>query len=209
MYKTREEWLEEAIKLLNTEVFSGDLSDDITEGLKAHQVGCSLFSGNKAGDTVFPYEGEDIVGVEEFFPPTIHIDERIKEPETIVACLAHECIHCFMNIRKHNKQFGYEAKKIGFESPYTKLCVGEDLAIKCKMIAEKLGEWPGTAIVPHKKEKKKKTFSGKIFCPNCGWEARITEKMFKSHGEGLPTCPCGTKMALDCEDIDIHDEDDE
>ena len=57
-----------------------------------------------------------------------------------------------------------------------------------------------------KKEKKKKTFSGKLFCPNCGFEVRISEKMFKDHGGQMPICPCGTHLALDCTEDPIEDD---
>ena len=71
-------------------------------------------------------------------------------------------------------------------------------------IAKKLGPFPGKPVIPHKKEKKKRTFSGKLFCPNCGFEVRITEKMFKDHGERMPICPCGTHLALDCTEDPIE-----
>ena len=45
-----------------------------------------------------------------------------------------------------------------------------------------------------------------IICPNCGFEVRITEKMFKDHGEQMPICPCGTRLALDCTEDPIEDD---
>ena len=108
MYNTREEWLREAVKLLNDEVFGGEL--DLIE----YQISCALLGGKKLGEVVFPYEGDDIAGLDDFFPPTIHIDEKIKESTQMVIVLAHECIHAFMNIKDHKKRFKYEAKKIGF-----------------------------------------------------------------------------------------------
>ena len=44
------------------------------------------------------------------------------------------------------------------------------------------------------------------FCPNCGFEVRIAEKMFKEHGEQMPICPCGTRLALDCTEDPIEDD---
>ena len=200
MYNTREEWLREAVKLLNDEVFGGEL--DLIE----YQISCALLGGKKLGEVVFPYEGEDIAGLDDFFPPTIHIDEKIKESAQMVIVLAHECIHAFMNIKDHKKRFKYEAKKIGFESPFTQCNPNEELTSKCHDIAKKLGPFPGKPVIPHKKEKKKKTFSGKLFCPNCGFEVRISEKMFKDHGGQMPICPCGTHLALDCTEDPIEDD---
>ncbi len=37
-------------------------------------------------------------------------------------------------------------------------------------------------------------------CNNCGYEMKVSRKMFEKHGKQLPTCVCGTKMALDLED---------
>lgn len=190
MYSTREEWLREAVKLLNSQLFEGTL--DLIE----YQISCSLLSGKKLGEVVFPYEGED-VKLDDFFPPTIHIDEKIKEPYKIVATLAHECIHAFMNIKKHNKAFGNAARKIGFEPPFTQFNPSNELIDTCKSIASQLGEFPGKPVIPHAKQVKPKTFTGVIFCPECGYELRVSEKMFKGHGEALPTCVCGAKMALD------------
>ena len=65
MYNTREEWLREAVKLLNDEVFGGEL--DLIE----YQISCALLGGKKLGEVVFPYEGDDIAGLDDFFPPTI------------------------------------------------------------------------------------------------------------------------------------------
>ena len=39
-----------------------------------------------------------------------------------------------------------------------------------------------------------------MFCAECGYEMKTTRKMFEKHGQKLPTCVCGAKMALDLED---------
>lgn len=195
MYSTREEWLRKAVELLDDQVFGGELG--IKTESRQYQISCALLGGKKLGEVVMPWQGED-VSLDDFFPPTIHIDEKIKDPAEMVETLAHECIHCFMDIKGHGKRFKAEASKIGFEAPFTQLNVGEELASKCHEISRQLGEFPGKPVIPHKKEKKEKTFSGVLFCPECGYELRVAEKMFKSHGESLPTCPCGCKMALDC-----------
>lgn len=199
MYKTREEWLRKAVELLDDQVFNGELGTK--QNLIQFQIGCALLGGRKLGEVVMPWQGED-VSLDDFFPPTIHIDEKIKEPAEMVETLAHECIHCFKDIRGHGKKFANEARKIGFEPPFTQLVVNEELAAKCHEISKQLGEFPGKPVIPHKKEKKEKTFSGILFCPECGYQLRVTEKMFKNHGEALPTCSCGAKFALDCSNLE-------
>ena len=188
-YETREQWLRACVDLVNEKVYSGDM--DIVK----YQISSALLGGKQLGNTLMPFDGED-VGLDDFFPPTIHIDEKIQDPVTIVATVAHEMIHAFKDIRKHGKQFGAVAGPAGFEKPYASLHLGEDLSMKCYEIADALGVFPGQAVKPHKKEKKPKTFSGVIFCPECGYELRVKEKAFKQHG--LPVCPCGCEMALDC-----------
>lgn len=188
-YETREQWLRACVDLVNEKVYGGDM--DIVK----YQISSALLGGKQLGNTIMPFDGED-VGLDDFFPPTIHIDEKIQDPVTIVATVAHEMIHAFKDIHKHGKQFGAVAGPAGFEKPYVTLHLGEDLSMKCHEIADELGVFPGQAVKPHKKEKKPKTFSGVIFCPECGYELRVKEKAFKQHG--LPVCPCGCKMALDC-----------
>lgn len=200
IYKTREEWLRKAVDLLNRDVFNGSLILEERQDLIDYQVSCALLNGRKLGEVVLPFEDNEDVSLDDFFPPTIHIDEKIKSPVEIIEVLAHECIHCFKNIRKHGKLFAKEAKAIGFEKPYTEIHANYDLASRCKAIAAELGEFPGKPVIPHKKETKKRKFSGKLFCPSCGYEVRISEKMFKDHNQEFPTCPCGQKFALDCTD---------
>lgn len=195
LYSTREEWLRAAVPLINEQIFDNQFN------IEQYQVSTALLGGRAAGDTIMPWDGED-VGLDDFFPPTIHIDEKTKDPHDIIAILAHEMIHAFGNIKTHGKAFGRYAGPAGFEKPYTKLNIGDDLRVKCELIAESLGEWPGKPVIPHQKEKKPKTFSGKLFCPECGYELKVSEKMFMKHGQGLPTCPCGCQMALDCTDIE-------
>ena len=196
-YETREQWLRACVELVNEKVYNGDM--DIVK----YQISSALLGGKALGNTVMPFDGED-VGLDDFFPPTIHIDEKIQDPVTIVATVAHEMIHAFKDIRKHGKQFGAIAGPAGFEKPYASLHLGEELSMRCHEIADELGVFPGQPVKPHKKEKKPKTFSGVLFCPECGYELRVKEKAFNKHG--LPTCPCGCKMALDMENIDAADE---
>ena len=59
------------------------------------------------------------------------------------------------------------------------------------------------AITEEKKESKKNTLIG--FCSNCGYEIKVSRKMYEKHGQVMPTCICGSKMALDCEDGNKED----
>ena len=39
-----------------------------------------------------------------------------------------------------------------------------------------------------------------FFCPECDYEVKTNKKMFEAHGQGIPTCPCGAKMGIACDE---------
>lgn len=198
-FSTREEWLRSAVDLINEKIFNNEFE------IEQYQVSMALLGGKKLGDTIMPYQGED-VGLDDFFPPTIHIDEKIKESNMIVAVLAHEMIHAFGDVHGHGKAFAKYAAPVGFEKPFSQININETLGSLCREISKELGTWPGKPLAVHPKEKKPKNFSGVLFCPECGYELRVSETMFNKHNQGLPTCPCGCHMALDCENEDGAEE---
>ena len=62
-------------------------------------------------------------------------------------------------------------------------------------------------VSSNKNSRKKTSTSGNSNkCPECGFEMKTTRKMFEKHGKKLPTCVCGTKMALDLEDYEESEE---
>ena len=76
-------------------------------------------------------------------------------------------------------------------------------------MVEKYGEFPGKPVIIKKKPKaegKGKKGTIKFFCPDCEYEMKTTRKMFEKHGKKLPTCVCGTKMAIDLSDEDPEEE---
>ncbi len=195
--KQREEWLKEAVNLINRDLFGGELTID------QYQIAFGWCKSARAmGETIYPYEGED-VEVDDFFPKTIHIDIKLKEPETILATLAHEMIHCFKGIKGHRKAFAIEAHKIGFEDPVKEYHPSESLLEICRDIAVELGDYDGAPIVVRKKAGASRKRKGLLFCPQCGFECRAKEKDINAYG--IPTCACGTKMGLACEDEDIKE----
>lgn len=193
VYYTRERWLRGAVDKINEKIFGGKLN------MIEYQITMSILPKTTLGNVVFPYNGEDVSG-SDFFPPSIHINETIRNEWEIVMTIAHECIHCFMDIRNHNKRFEKEAAAIGFEKPFKSLQYSDDLLLTCKEIAAELGDFPGKPISIKPKGEKKNKFSGVIFCPECGYELKIKEKIWKQYNEALPTCTCGCKMAMDLSD---------
>ena len=96
-------------------------------------------------------------------------------------------------------------EKYYFQSPFTSYnpsaYLVEILTIVHKMLVSKYGEFPGETVIIYPKEKKEgKKNTVVMFCPECGYEIKVSRKMHEKHGQGYPTCVCGAKMAIDCED---------
>lgn len=198
---TREKWLRQAVEYLDADLFGGAL--DLLN--HKYQITCGRCPGQKLADTIQPYQGED-VKLEDFFPTTISVSHTMKEPREMLFTLAYECIKAFWNIDKiKSKQFKDLANKYYFDAPFTSPHPTAHLESIIDSIYKKLvanhGEWPGEAVVIRPKvakEKKKNSFT--VFCPDCGYELKVSRKMLEKHQGTLPTCPCGTKMGLDLEE---------
>lgn len=194
---TREEWLQHAVELIDTEIFNGDL--DILN--HKFQVNCGICPGKKNSYTHQPYDGED-VKLEDFFPTTISISHLIKDPYEILGNLARECVFAFFNEKGVNKRTKALFGKYYFGDPFTSFNATSTLSDKLKLIyktlVEKYGDFPGEAVRVYPKDKKdgkKNTLT--MFCPECGYEIKVTRKMHEKHGQGTPTCMCGAKMGID------------
>lgn len=197
---TREEWLRHAVEMLDTELFDGDL-DTINHKF---QINCGICPGKKQSNTIQPYDGEN-VKLEDFFPTTISIDHKISDPIERLGVLARECVFAFFNEKGNNKRVKSLMEKYYFHAPFTSYNPSpyliEILTIINTTLVKKYGEFPGETVIVYPKEKKegkKNTFV--LFCPDCGYQIKVSRKMHEKHGQGLPTCVCGSKMAVDCED---------
>lgn len=197
---TREKWLRHAVELLDTKLFNGDL--DLFN--RQYQVGIGRCPGQKGGETVFPFDGED-VSLDDFFPVTMQVSWTIKDPIEMLGNLALECIRAFFDERKMSKRFKQLCDKYYFEKPYNKYTptsmLRDILEDVHKELVKNYGDFPGYPIVFHpkpKKEGKKSTIT--LFCPNCGLEVKTNRKAWEKNKSGLPTCGCGTKMGIDMSD---------
>lgn len=198
---SREDWLRKVVEYLDSDLFNGDLD------LLNHefQIACGRCPGKKLTECIQPSDNENI-GLDDFFPTTIHVNFTIKDPKEIIGNLALECIHAFFSIKGCNKKFKSLANKYYFEPPYNEYCPSAYLqdiidGIYKKMI-KNYGDWPGKAISFPVKEKSKSSNAYILFCPECGYELKMSKKTFKKYNGGLPTCPCGVKMAINNEDLE-------
>lgn len=191
---TREEWLRHAVEELDTLVFGGDLD------LFNHKYQISCAKTRKSAETIQPYEGED-VNLDDFFPTTIIVNHSIKDPIVMLGNLALECIHAFFNEKGCSKRFKKLAEKYYFEKPFNSYNPSLHLVDLLEEVYENLksdfGEFPGVPVIVKPKEKTKKKNTYVIFCSECGYEMKVSKKVFEKHGGGLPTCACGAKMAVD------------
>lgn len=203
----REEWLRKAVELLDADLFKGGL-----EVLNNnYQIACGWTRRNRVSEVIFPYDGAD-VQLDDFFPNTIHISVTCADPKEMLVNLAYSCIQCFYGIRStKNKRFKTLAESFYFDAPYSKCNPSEYLMEIIDSVYQKMvvryGEFPGKPVIVRKKEKEKgpkKTI--KLFCNECGYEMKITRKMYEKHDKKLPTCVCGHKMAIDMDDLDDSEE---
>lgn len=197
---TREKWLRHAVEMLDTKLFNGDLN--LFD--KQYQVSVGRCPGQKQSESVFPFDGED-VSLDDFFPVTMQIDWKIKDPIDMLGNLALECIHAFFNEPKNNKRFKKLADKYYFDKPYSKFTpttyLRDILEDVNKEMINTYGEFPGYPVVFHQKRKKETKKSTLImFCPECGYEVKVSRKVWEKNGQGTCTCVCGTKMGVDLTD---------
>jgi hypothetical protein len=147
MAKTREEWLEKAVKLLDKEFFSGR-GYKLPEKMK---VACGFAKG-----------GGDVIG--QCWCPTVTEDNVTHmficptqgEATRVLDILLHEMIHACLGVKaKHGPQFKKLATEFGLTGKMRATVVAEGSELQKKLITMSgvLGDYPHSAIVLKKKIK--------------------------------------------------------
>ena len=201
---TREEWLKCAVKKMDEIIFSNELDLENHE----FQIACGRCKGKNLFEVIQPSDAEDI-GLDDFFPTTISISYEIKDPIDILKALATACFPAFFNMKPKGKLFVATAKKYDFEYTETAGWTLPRYILEnvYNDIKKEIGDYPGKPVkFPTKDKKDKKKTSYAIFCPECGYEVKITRKLYEKHNSGLPTCPCGAKMGIDMEEENTDNE---
>lgn len=199
---TREEWLRHAVEQIDTFIFHGDLN------LLEHdfQISSSKCGGTKYIEVFQPYQGEN-VNLDDFFPTTICVNHQIKDVEEMLIQLTLGCMTAFLDMKPNSKKFKKAAEGYGFD---TNCAVSGFIKDNIRTIYDKLkknyGDFPGKPVVIHKEKKEPKKNSFTVFCPECGFEMKVSKKMFDKHGKACPTCPCGVKMGIDYDDAETEKE---
>lgn len=120
--------------------------------------------------------------------------EDPRDPMGVLATLVHEIGHTVVGPdAKHGPKFKKMATKVGLAGKPTSTHAGEDLMARLILLADELGDFPHSKIVPVKAPKVQSTRMKKMECEGCGYVARTTKKWLDECGPVI--CPC-TKLPM-------------
>ena len=193
-HKTREQWLEAAVKLIIKQIFT-PASVEVPEvrvsvgwpggrGPKKNVIG-QCFAAHTTADKV----------------AQIFVTPAIDDAYTTVETLTHEIIHAVAVDEDgvsagHRGEFIRIAKEIGFTAPWKSTPASEELREKLQAIADKLGVYPHAAINVGDRPTVQKTYYLKVQCPEDDeYFVRMTQT--KIDDFGYPKCPCHDKEMVE------------
>lgn len=185
-HKTREQWLQAAVKELTAKVFK-PAKLEVPEvrvsvgwpggrGKKQGVVG-QCFATSNADDNV----------------AQIFVSPAVSDPLNVVATLTHELIHAIDDCASgHKGSFVRIAKVVGFLPEWTSSANRTDeLNDKLKAVVEKLGTFPHAALSGGEGPTVQRSYMLKLVCavePESGMKLRMTQKMIDEFG--FPLCGC-------------------
>ena len=197
-YETREEWLKEAVLMIDAQVFA-PVMDGVIPDLP-YRVSCSFPGG--------PGKKKGVVGqcwsrsssgdrtTEIFISP---VEDRAVE---VLDTLVHENVHRIVgNKHGHKAPFKRLALKVGLEGKMTSTHAGEALREKLTELAEELGTYPHAKVTPGEGTKKQSTRMLKITCPACDNVARQARTQFATFGLICGACHIDMKIAPGTDDV--------
>lgn len=181
--KTREQWLNRGVEILNAEVFA-------PHGKTANNVRVSVGwpsgrSGkNSAIGQCWPASLSEDQATEIFIAPSQ------DDPVRVLDILAHEMVHAIVGCKHgHKAPFKKLAVAIGLTGKMTATVAGEELAAHLKKIADKIGKYPHAKLNTNAKTKQT-TRLLKIECPDCDNVARQSRTAYENYGLDCPVCRC-------------------
>ena len=197
-YETREEWLKEAVLMIDAQVFA-PVMDGVIPDLP-YRVSCSFPGGpgkkkGVVGQCWSPSSSGDRT-TEIFITPG---DDRAVEG---LDTLVHENVHRIVgNKHGHKAPFKRLALKVGLEGKMTSTHAGEALREKLTELAEELGTYPHAKVTPGEGTKKQSTRMLKITCPACDNVARQARTQFATFGLICGACHIDMKIAPGTDDV--------
>lgn len=179
---TREEWLNQALKSLNT-WFKDRAGVEIPQDAR---VSVGFPGGGSArkriGECWARSQSKDKVN-EIFISPVLH------DPVRMLDVLAHEATHAVDDCASgHKKDFKRVATAIGLEGKMTATKAGAELTVELERIIKTLPPLTHGAL-DLSQRKKQPTRLVKLECDGCGMIIRTTAKWIEQTGN--PTCACG------------------
>jgi hypothetical protein len=194
--RTREEWLMNAVGLLApmVEAAAREVVPDLMAkaGIPSVQISVGFPSGGvrtntlaECWSTTASKGGHSI----------IFIHPKISKAIDILDAIVHELCHAVLDCEHgHSTPYKRVAKAVGLKGPMKSASADKELREQLKLMAEKLGPFPGKAMKEIQPAAKTQTTRMlKVICPDedCGYTVRTTSKWLDV---GFPVCPCGEEM---------------
>ena len=186
-HKTREQWLEAAVKLIIKQIFTPASVEVPEVRVSVGRPGGRGPKKNVIGQCFAVHTTADKVA-------QIFVTPAIDDAYTTVETLTHEIIHAVAVDEDgvsagHRGEFIRIAKEIGFTAPWKSTPASEELREKLQAIADKLGVYPHAAINVGDRPTVQKTYYLKVQCPEDDeYFVRMTQT--KIDDFGYPKCPC-------------------
>lgn len=183
-FKTREQWLEAAVKEISKSIFA---PKNIEVPAVRVSVGWPGGRGKKqgvVGQCFASMSATDKVS-------QIFVSPAVDKTLYVLATLAHELVHAVDDCKSgHKKDFIKIAREIGFEPEWTSSENRSDaLTENLQAVAEQLGEFPHAAIRQEERPTTQRTYMLKLVCQHDDeYKLRLTQKMLDEYG--APICPC-------------------
>jgi len=195
---TREEWLTEAVLILDAQVFA-PVMDGVIPDLP-YRVSCSFPGGpgkkkGVVGQCWNPSASGD--GTTEIFISPVE-----DNPIEVLDTLTHENVHRIVGCKHgHKAPFKRLALKVGLEGKMTSTHAGEALREKLAELAEELGTYPHAKVTPGEGKKKQSTRMLKIVCTECDNVARQSLTQFKMFGLICGGCEVPMRVEIGMDDV--------
>lgn len=181
---TREDWLQNAKIELDSVLWPAT-------GIKVPRVEVSCgFPGGASPRTTL---GQCWATVTAGGVAQVFVSPILDDPIDVLAVLTHELIHASDDCESgHRGAFTRIARAVGLVGPMRATTPGAELITRLERVAAALGTYPHRRI-ELAEIVKQSTRMLRVECPSCAYLVRTTAKWISV---GLPTCPCGTRMAL-------------
>jgi hypothetical protein len=182
-YNTREEWLNAAVDLLRP-IFKARAKVALPKNIR---ISCGWTSTGRRSSRIgecWSKKSSADGHIEMFISPTL------SDLIDVLQVTTHECVHAGVGLEaKHGPIFKAAAHAMGLEGKMKATVAGEAFKAEvAKPILAKLGAYPHGALSGGLSSgpKKQATRLIKVWCPECEYTTRITQKWIDV---ALPTCP--------------------